>query len=58
MGIEDSMLLWNPVDGLRRFKVKRHTLTTQTHPGKSSVTHGLELMLSNTSSTGAADVIV
>jgi hypothetical protein len=51
------MLLWSTVDGLRRFKVKTHTLTTQTHPGKSGVTHRLELMLSNSSSAGAADVI-
>ena len=51
------MLLWSTVDGQRRFKVKTHTLTTQTHPGKSGVTHRLELMLSNSSSAGTADVI-
>jgi hypothetical protein len=51
------MLLWSPMDGLRRFKVKTHTLTTQAHPGKSSVTHALELMRSNSSSAGAADLI-
>jgi hypothetical protein len=55
MGIEDSMLLWNPVDGLRKFKIKTHTLTTRYHPGKGSVTHRLELMLSISSSAGAAD---
>jgi hypothetical protein len=57
-GIDDSMLLWSPMGGLRRFKVKTHTLTTLTHPGKSGVTHRLELMLSNSSSAGAADVTV
>jgi hypothetical protein len=52
------MLLWNPVDGLRKFKIKTHTLTTETIPGKSSATHRLELMLSNTSSASAAAVIL
>jgi hypothetical protein len=52
------MLLWGPVDGLRRFKVKTYTLTTQVHPGKSSVTHRLEPILSNSSSAGAAGVTV
>jgi hypothetical protein len=33
-------------------------LTTETLPGKSSVPHRLELMLSNTSRAGAADVIL
>ncbi len=35
------------MDRMRRFKIKTYTLTTQPHPGKSSVTHRLELMLGN-----------
>ena len=38
------------VDGLRKFDIRMYTLTTHTHPGKISVTHRLELMLSNSPS--------
>jgi hypothetical protein len=54
-GIDTAILLWKPEDGLRKFKIKTHTLTTETIPGKSNATHRLELMLSNTSSASAAD---
>jgi hypothetical protein len=57
-GIDTSILLWKPEDGLRKFTIKTHMLTTEALPGKSSRPHRLELMLSNTSSAGAADAIV
>jgi hypothetical protein len=57
-GIDTSTLLWKPGDGRRKFTIKTYMLTTETLPGKSNVPHRLELMLSSTSSVGAADVIV
>ena len=40
-------------DGLRRFKTKMYKLTRHTHPGKISVTHRLEAMLTSSSSASA-----
>jgi hypothetical protein len=46
-GIGGSAQTAKLVDGLCKFPIKMYTLTTHTHPGKISVTHRFELMLTS-----------